>query len=478
MPGAALRGTRAASTVELLAQRTRRMRLSRRLLLLAALATVLPAAATERSAHDLKAREIFAKIVSIPTSPGLGKVPEMAAYLAGEFRQSGFPAADVHVLPLGETASLVVRYRGDGSGGKPILLLSHMDVVTAKREENGFFYGRGTVDVKQGVAALTSTFLRLKSEGFVPRRDLIIFFSGDEETTGATAMDAIRNHRELVDAEFALNSDGGGGSIGEDDRDLMYGLQTAEKTYASFELTVRNPGGHSSAPRADNAIYELAAALGRLQAYQFPVMWNDTTIAYYRAIAPANREPIGRAMAAFAANPKDTAAIAALSADSTEVGRIRTTCVATQLRGGHAENALPQSAVATVNCRVFPGVAVDEVKATLARVAGKGAEVSTIGEPFPAPASPLRDDVMAAVATAVHAMHPGIPVVPTQSSGASDGIYFRAGGIPTYGTGSSFIKDEDDFAHGLNERLPVASFYQDLKHWDLLVKALAGPQPR
>jgi len=439
--------------------------------------------------YDAKAREIFAKLISFPTSAGLGKVPEQAAYLAGEFRKGGFPDKDIHVLPLGETASLVVRYRGDGSGGRPILLMSHMDVVTAKREdwqrdpytlieENGYFFGRGTEDVKQGVAQLTATFLRLKSQGFVPTRDLIIYFSGDEETDGLTAQDTVKNHRELVDAEFALNSDGGGGSIAEDGKDVSYSLQTAEKTYASFELTTRNPGGHSSAPRPENAIYDLAAALGRLRAYGFPVRSNDTTIAYNAAVAAANEGPMSEAMATFAANPKDEKAIATLSADPSEVGRIRTTCVATMLRGGHAENALPQSATATVNCRIFPGHSIEDVKATLARVAGAGVEVTTLGKPFPAPASPLRPDVVAAVEHAVHALHPGIAIVPSQSSGASDGIYFRAAGIPTYGTGSSFLKDSDSFSHGLNERLPVASFYQDLRHWDLLIKALAGPKPK
>jgi acetylornithine deacetylase/succinyl-diaminopimelate desuccinylase-like protein len=439
--------------------------------------------------YDAKAREIFAKVISIPSSQGLGKVPEEANYLAGEFRKAGFPEADVHVLPLGETASLVVRLRGDGSGGRPILFMAHMDVVTAKREdwrrdpftlleENGYFYGRGTEDIKQGVAQLSATFIRLKQQGFVPTRDLIIYFSGDEETDGNTAQDTVKNHRDLVDAEFALNADGGGGSLAEDGSDISYSLQTAEKTYASFELTTHNEGGHSSAPRADNAIYELADALQRLHAFQFPVMWNDTTIAYYRANAPRTPGALGKAMAAFAANPKDEAAVAALRAEPGEIGKTGTTCVATLLRGGHAENALPQSATATVNCRIFPGHAVDDVKASLAKVAGPKVTVTTIGTPFPAPASPLRQDVMDAVTHAVHALHPGIPIVPSQSSGASDGIYFRAAGIPTYGTGSSFIKDSDDFSHGLNERIPVASFYQDLRHWDLLIKALAAPKQK
>jgi acetylornithine deacetylase/succinyl-diaminopimelate desuccinylase-like protein len=447
------------------------------------------AGAAEPTAHERKARELFAKAISIPTSEGLGKVPELANYLAAEFRQAGFPAADIHVLPLGETASLVVRYRGDGSGGRPILLMAHMDVVTAKREEwerdpytlveeNGYFFGRGTLDIKQGVVHLAATFMRLKAEGFVPTRDLIIYFSGDEETTGHTSQDTLKNHRELVDAEYALNSDGGGGSLAPDGTPVTYSLQVAEKTYASFELTARNPGGHSSAPRADNAITELAEALVRLHEFEFPVMWNEGTLGYFRVAGPARHDALGRAMSAFAANQHDEAAIRVLGADPGEVGKLRTTCVATMLRGGHAENALPQTATATVNCRIFPGQGVDEVKATLAKIAGPRLEVKTIGEPFPAPASPLRQDVLDAVTEVVHSLRPGVPIVPTQSSGASDGIFFRAAGIPTYGTGLSFTKDDDDFQHGLNERIAVASFYEDLEYWYRLLKRVAGPRAR
>lgn len=456
---------------------------------LLALFSALPCQVLATDAHDAKAREIFSKLISYPTSSGLGQVPAMAEYLAGEFRRAGFPAADIRVLPLGETASLVVRYRGDGSGGRPILLLAHMDVVTARREdwqrdpytlveENGFFYGRGTLDVKNGVTALTATFLRLKSEGFVPTRDLIIAFSGDEETEGKTAQDQIKQHRGLVDAEFALNSDGGGGTIDENGRDLVYGLQTAEKTFASFELTVRNPGGHSSLPREDNAIYELADALKKVRAYRFPVMWNDTTVASYRAAAKVTEGKVGEAMAAFAQDPENSAAAAeVLTRIPSEVGRIRTTCIPTLLRGGHAENALPQSATATINCRIFPGVAVADVGKTLQSLAGPAAELKVIGEPFASDASPLRADVLAAVTKTVHALHPGTPVVPVQESGATDGLYFRSAGIPTYGVGAAFIKDSDSFAHGLNERLPVKSFYEDLQHWYLLVKALSAPKP-
>ena len=435
--------------------------------------------------HEAKAREIYSTLIGYRTQVGEGQVPAMAKYLADEFRGAGFADADIHLLPLGETASLVVRYRGDGSGGKPILLLAHMDVVTAKPgdwqrdpftliEENGFFYGRGTYDVKDGVATLASLFLRLKAEGFVPTRDLVIVFSGDEETEMATIQDLTTNHRDLIDAEYALNSDGGGGTLGEDGKALAYSVQTAEKTYASFDLTVRNPGGHSSLPRADNAIYELADAVKKLQAYAFPVMWNDTTRAYYAASGKVTPGPLGAAMLAFAANPQDAAAAATLGAEPTEVGKTRTTCIPTLLRGGHADNALPQSATATINCRIFPGVAVAAVGRTLQELAGPKVEVSVLGKPTASDASPLRDDVMDAVAKAVHANHPGVPLIPSQESGATDGLYLRAAGIPTYGVGAMFIKDSDAFAHGLNERVPVQGFYDGLEHWYVLVKEVAG----
>jgi acetylornithine deacetylase/succinyl-diaminopimelate desuccinylase-like protein len=439
---------------------------------------------------DAKAREIFARVVSMPTSLGLGKVPEMAEYLAGEFRAAGFPAGDVTVLPFklpaDQTAALVVRYRGDGSGGKPILLLAHMDVVTAKRsdwerdpytliEENGYFYGRGTIDNKQGVTALTTSFLRLKAEKFVPRRDLILFFTGDEETAQATTASVTRNHRPLIDAEFALNSDAGGGTLDDaSGRPLYFGVQTAEKTYADFLLTTRNPGGHSSQPRADNAIYELVTALGKVRGHQFPVMWNETTLASFRESGRTTPGALGEAMKRFAANPRDEAAAAVLAGHPAIVGQTRTTCVATMLNAGHAENALPQSATANVNCRIFPGVKVEEVQATLQQVVGEGVEIRTRLPPMSSEASPLRKDVFEAVTRAVRRVHPGLPIVPQQASGATDGLVLRAAGIPTYGVDTVFIKDKDSFAHGLNERVPVASFYDSLEIWYLMIKDLSG----
>jgi acetylornithine deacetylase/succinyl-diaminopimelate desuccinylase-like protein len=459
----------------------------------AALCFSLAAAAADSPGtrpSDRKAREILEKVVSIPTELGRNKVPEMAEYLAGEFRAAGFPADDVKVIPYkftaDQTAVLIVRYRSDGKGGKPILLMAHMDVVTARRadwvrdpyqliEEDGFFYGRGTYDIKQGITAITSTFLRLKKEGFKPSRDLIIYFSGDEETAQDTTVATVRDHRDLVDAEFALNSDSGGGTLDDDTgKALFYNLQAAEKTYADFTLTVRNPGGHSSLPRPDNAIYELAAALGKVQAYAFPVMSNEITVASFRESGKTTSGELGMAMKKFAANPQDAAAAAVIAANPSYVGQLRTTCVATELAGGHAKNALPQAATANINCRIFPGVKVDDVRTTLQQVAGSGVEVAEFGKAMSSDASPLRADVIGAVTRTVRKLHPGVPVVPNQASGATDGLVFRAAGIPTYGVDGLFIRSKDDFSHGLNERIPVDGFYSSLDHWYLLVKDLAG----
>jgi acetylornithine deacetylase/succinyl-diaminopimelate desuccinylase-like protein len=439
---------------------------------------------------DMKAREIFAKVISIPTELGRNKVPEMAEYLAQEFRAGGFPAEDVVVTPIkmsgDQTATLTVRYRGDGSGGKPILLMAHMDVVTAKREEwerdpyqlieeNGYFFGRGTADIKSGVTSLTSTFLRLKKEGFKPKRDLIIYFSGDEETSQDTTVAMVREHRNLIDAEFALNSDGGGGTLDDDTgKPLYFVLQTAEKTYADFALTAHNPGGHSSQPRADNAIYELAVALTHVRDYQFPVMSNETTLASMRVASKTTPGELGVALGKFAANPRDEAAAAVIASSPSHVGWTRTTCVATLLEGGHAPNALPQTAVANVNCRIFPGVKIEEVRAALQKAAGAGIEVTVKDEPMSSDASPLRPDVVGAVTRTVQKLRPGVEVVPNQASGATDGLVFRAAGIPTYGVDGMFIRSKDDFSHGLNERVPVDGFYLALDHWYYLVKDLAG----
>jgi len=442
-------------------------------------------AQTPDDGQRARAREIYQRVISFDTSQPAQNVA-MAEYLAGLFRSGGFAAEDVHVLAHNGTAGLIVRYRGDGSGGRPLLLLAHMDVVPALRsdwerdpfalvEENGFFFGRGAIDNKAGLVQLTSTFLTLRGEGFAPTRDLILWFSGDEETTGATTQALLAQHRALIgDAEFALNSDAGGGQLDDQGRGVAYVLQTAEKTYASFSFTSRNPGGHSSVPREDNAIYELSDALTRLRAFRFPVMWNDTTIESFRSAASTISGAGGQALLRFAERPGDRTAARVMERNPSLASMMRTTCVATMLAGGHAENALPQSASATVNCRIFPGVAVADVTNELRAIAGPNIEVTQLATANASDASPLRADVMQAVTRAVHANYAQAVITPYMSAGATDGVFFRAAGIPTYGVGAVFIGDGDDFSHGLNERVPVASFYQGLTHWRILIAELAG----
>ena len=434
-----------------------------------------------------QAREMIERVVGFETSTGEQNIA-MANYLADRFRTAGFAAEDIQIIPAGGSAGLLVRYRGDGSGGRPILLLAHMDVVPARREEwerdpftlveeNGMLFGRGVLDNKAGLVHIAATLLSLHAEGFHPTRDLILWFSGDEETTGLTTQELINNHRDLLgNAEFALNSDAGGGQLAPNNQALTYVLQTAEKTYASFTFTARNPGGHSSAPRADNAIYELSAALERLQAFEFPIQWNDTTLASFRNAAAAFPGAEGQAMRRFADNPRDRALQRTLS--RTSMGNMmRTTCVATMLSGGHAENALPQTATATVNCRIFPGVPTADILGELRGIAGNNIEVEQLGPSNFSDASPLRADVMQAVTRTVHARYPGIVITPYMSAGATDGIFFRAAGIPTYGVSGVFMRGSDVYAHGLNERVPTDGFYAGLTHWRALITELASAPP-
>ena len=451
-----------------------------------------PKSADYTADYQKQALEIYRHIVSIRSAEGHGNVPELANYLADRFRDGGFDDGDIHVLPQilsdgEETASLVVRYEGnDSSGREPILLIAHMDVVDALPEdwerdpftlieEDGYFFGRGSLDDKFGITTLTTTFLRLKAEGFVPSRDLIIAFSGDEETGMETTQALASEYRELTDAGYVLNADGGGGFLDHDGNAIAFMIQAAEKTYATFELTIRNPGGHSSLPRGDNAIYELATILKNIEAYTFPTQINDITQGYFEktsAVAPA---PVGDAMKAFAANSDDQAALAILSQVPSQNGITRTTCVATMLSAGHAENALPQSATATVNCRIFPGVEVDDVRAKLMEVAAHDAlEIETLDTPIASPASPLNEEVTAAVTKAVHKQHPGIPIIPYMAPYATDGKHMRLAGMPTYGVIGLFIREEDEFAHGLNERVQVDVFFGALEYWHDMLTDLAG----
>jgi acetylornithine deacetylase/succinyl-diaminopimelate desuccinylase-like protein len=437
------------------------------------------------------AREIYAEAVNMRTVTGPdNRTPELAEALAARFRAAGFADEDIHILRHADTAALVVRLRGDGSAHKkPILAIAHMDVVDALPsdwskdpfklvEEDGYFYGRGTSDDKSGVVALVTALLRMKAEGYVPRRDIIISLSGDEETSGETTAVLAQQHRDWIDAEYALNADAGGGAYTEAGQALPFGLQTSEKIYTSFTLTAHNRGGHSSAPRKDNAIYELARALLRVQGARFASHLNDTTRT--EMLADIASRPAGDATAEavrrFTADPTDMAAADIIEADEDFVGATRTTCVATLLHGGHGENALPQTAQATVNCRIFPGESVATVQGILAAAIGDpGIEIAPIGTIWEAEGSPLRQDVMDAYARALRRRHPGVTVLPAMSLGASDGIILRHFGIPTYGVDGSWgVTPIDDRAHGKDERLPVKAFDDNLDHWYRMLKDLAG----
>ena len=443
--------------------------------------------------YQKKALEIYRTSIRFRTAQSHGQVPALANYLADEFRAGGFPDEDVHVLPSKsaeseDIASLVVTYRGDiSSTKKAILLLAHMDVVEALPEdwerdpftlieEDAYFFGRGTLDDKYGTTVLTATFLRLKAEGFVPSRDLVIAFTGDEETGGTVSTRSlVTEHRQLIDAEFALNADSGLGVLNGDDEAVSYLLDAAEKSSATFELTVRNPGGHSSMPRADNAIYDLASILKKIEAHRFPVRSNEITRKYFEMMADASEGELADAMRRFAKYPLDEEASDILYRYPSQVGLTRTTCVATMLTGGHARNALPQSATATVNCRIFPGVEIADVENALRKAADNDAvEFEVLGNPFASPASPLREDVLSATRKAVHALYPGIPIIPAMVPWGTDGKHLRLAGIPTYGVNGWFLRPDEDSSHGLNERVSVKSFFGGLEHWNIILRELAG----
>jgi acetylornithine deacetylase/succinyl-diaminopimelate desuccinylase-like protein len=470
--------------------------------LLAVTATTAVAATDPRTvptklepAWQAKTRALFKQVIEVPSVHNRGEVPNVAKLLADQFRAAGIPESDIHIMPYegipgDKTVALIVRWRSPHPTKKPMLILGHMDVVEAKksdwkydpfvfREEDGYFLGRGTSDMKNGDVATTLAAVKLMSEGFKPDRDIIFFYSGDEETMGKGATLGSTKWRSLTDAEFGLNADGGCASFDEQFRSLGCGISTAEKTFQTYFFTTHNPGGHSSRPRPDNAIYDLMDALKALQAHRFQPMLNETSRAYfeYRAKQEGNSE-LGQQIRAWLANPNDAAAADAVEANPLEVGLTRTRCVATMLQAGHADNALPQSATATVNCRIMPGVDPKVVQAELQQLAGPKVEIKPdpnyIGQPTPA--SPLRPDVLQAVTKAVHAViAPDMEVFPMMAAGASDGSFFRAHGIPVYDVDGSWgISPIDERAHGLDERIPVRAMYDDVVYWQMLIKSLAS----
>jgi carboxypeptidase PM20D1 len=456
-------------------------------LLLFVLTLSVHAAENIPSEHAQKTLEIYRTILAMETAKNLGNVPKMANYLKSELVEAGFTADEVEVILLGETAALVARFSGDHSASnKPILFLGHMDVVEANpddwqrppfelTEDDTNYYARGSIDNKFGIAHLTSTFIRLKKSGFVPNRDLLLVFSGDEETSMDTTRMLAYKRPDIAEAEFALNSDSGGGNLNSTGQAMVYKIQAAEKTYATWEITVRNPGGHSSRPRPDNAIYDLSDAIKNIQAYRFPVRWSEMTLAFFQETGQQLGGELGEAMIRFAYDPQDQNASDRLAVESSYVGSTRTTCVVTMLRAGHAENAMPQSATATVNCRIFPGVSVSEVASVLNTVVdNKEVEFELLDNPVESPISELRDDVTAAVTKAARAQYPGVKIVAYMASGGTDGMHFRNAGIPTWAVSGRFMNPDEMFAHGLNERVPKAGFTGALDHWSIIIKELAG----
>ena len=439
---------------------------------------------------DAKTRQlafdIYKQLIEINTTNSTGNNTSAAEAMAARLKAAGFPAADVQVLVPANPrkGNLVVRLHGSGKE-KPLLLLAHLDVVEAKREDwsmdpfvltekDGYFYGRGVGDDKAQAAVWIANLIRYKREGFKPDRDIIVALTADEEGGGPyNGVDwLLKNKRELIDAELCLNEGGWGESVAG--TRIANDVQVSEKYVINYRLEVRNKGGHSSLPVADNAIYHLAGALDRLSKFAFPLKTNAVTKEYFRAMAGIEKGAVKTDLAAVANGA--VAAMARVASGSTSWNAtLRTTCVATELEGGHALNALPQLAAAMVNCRVLPEDSVSYVTASLTRIIGDSAvHMSITGTPRMSPPSPMRDDLFNAIKGATNAVWPGVPSVPMMVMGATDGAYLRAAGIPTYGVQGIFYNPEDIRFHGRDERVKVQSFYQAQTFLYDLVKQLSG----
>ncbi len=453
--------------------------------ILIAAALAAPATAGEHPQAEAQALDLGKQAIALRSVRGPGnKTPQVAALYKAALVAGGFADGDVTITPVDDTAYLIATWHGSDAKLKPLVISGHMDVVEAnpadwQRDpftpvvENGYLYGRGATDMKLDGTTAIAALNELRREGYRPRRSIVIEFSGDEETvmkTSALIAD------KLKDAEMVLNIDGGGGALDEKTgKPLYWTWQAAEKTYADFELSVTNPGGHSSAPRPDNAIVQLSQALVRIGAYHFKPETNAVTRAYFVEAAKYEEPKTAAAMRAFAANPADQAAIATLTANYETVGEIGTTCVPTMVNGGHAINALPQRATANINCRIFPGHKPADIMAELKRVAAAPAvsfKDVTEGS-VPNDASPVRPDFVAAVNKAMAAVYPGVPVFPSQASGASDSMWFRYHHVPSYGASPMFLKGSDDFAHGLNEREPIANIPPAITYYLSLFRDLS-----
>jgi acetylornithine deacetylase/succinyl-diaminopimelate desuccinylase-like protein len=454
------------------------------LALLLAAATVAFVETEPPSAEDALAREIFEELIEINTTDSVGDNTRAAEAMARRLRDAGFPEEDVRVLePHPRKGNLVARLRGSGKR-EPILLLAHIDVVEALPsdwsfdpftflEKDGYFYGRGTSDDKAMAAIWIASLIRMKRESYLPDRDLIVALTADEEGGSYNGVQwLLANHRDLIDAAYCLN-EGGGGQM-KDGKKLSNSVQLSEKLFQSFSLESTNPGGHSSRPRKDNAIYQLSSALVKISQHEFPVELDEITSAYFEKMSAIESGETSRDMLEVGRR-SDPGAAARLSASPYYNAVLRTTCVATRLEGGHAENALPQTARATVNCRIFPGSDPKDVQRTLESVVGdEGVRLSPVLPASPSQPSPLLPEVMGPIEKITGEMWPGVPVVPTMSTGATDGLYLRNAGIPTYGVSGIFGDVDDARAHGKDERLLVSSFYEGREFLHQLVVALSS----
>lgn len=437
--------------------------------------------AEKQLAHD-----IYKEFIEVQSGYTTGSTTPVAQAAAARLKAAGFPDSDIYVGGASpKKANLVVRYHGTGAR-KPLLLLAHTDVVEAKREDwsmdpfqfvekDGYFYGRGTGDDKAQAAVWIANLIQYQKEGFKPDRDIIVALTADEEGGGAyNGVDwLIKNHRELINAEFALNEGGWGESL--DGKKLSNDLQISEKYVLNFRFEVRNKGGHSSIPVADNAIYHLAFALAHLSAYGFPLKTNEVTAAYFEQMSKIDAGAVKEDLAKAAAGSQEAMQKVAAAAPAWNA-TLRTTCVATQLEGGHAMNALPQLAAANVNCRVLPEDTPEYVLATLKEVvADREVTITPVLAMTAGPASPMRPDVLAAVSSTTQKIWPGVQTVPIMVMGATDGRYLRAAGIPTYGVQGFFFDRNDIRFHGRDERMAVQSFYDGQAFLYDLVKTLSQP---
>jgi acetylornithine deacetylase/succinyl-diaminopimelate desuccinylase-like protein len=462
------------------------------LLLLGGLALTAPLRAQQAGDRDQRlARELLAELVGINTTLEHGNTTPAAEAMATRLRTAGFPDSDVVVVGAGEkNRNLVARLRGRGTR-RPILLLAHLDVVEALpadwsldpftlTERDGFFYGRGTSDIKDMAAIFVATLVRLKREGFVPDRDIILALTAGEETGVDNGVRwLLASRRDLIDAQYCINGDAGD-PVERGGRPVARVVEASEKVYHDVRLEVHNPGGHSSLPVADNAIYRLAAALERLAAFRFPVSLNEVTRAYFERMAATQRPDVAADMRAVSGEPADTAAAARLSAGSPLFNSIlHTTCVATRLEAGHANNALPQTARAVVNCRMLPQDPVERVEATLrAVVADTAVAVIPIDTAIPSPPSPIVREVFGPLEQVTRALWPGVPVIPNMETGATDGLYLRNAGMPVYGVSGVFLDADDIRAHGRDERIKVSAYYAGAEFTYRFVRALAEPGTR